>query len=257
MRIVTLVENTSCCAELIPQHGLSLYIEANGQKILFDMGQDDTFARNAEYLGIDLTQIDLAVLSHGHYDHGGGLETFLRMNQKAPVYLHPEAFGRYYNGKEKYIGLDYTLQAEKRLIFTGGSMRINSALELLDCNGFGWENDSWGLNRKVADTFLPDVFRHEQYLLITEGEKQILISGCSHKGIVNISRYFAPDVLVGGFHLSKQESTTELKNIADQLLALKTLFYTGHCTGEKQYQFMKKQMGERLQKICTGTEIRI
>ena len=221
------------------------------------MGQDDTFARNAEHLGIDLTQVDLAVLSHGHYDHGGGLKTFLRINQTAPVYLHPDAFGRYYNGIEKYIGLDPALQAEKRLIFTGTSLKIDPDLELLDCNRLGWIHNPWGLNRKEADVFLPDDFRHEQYLLATEGEKRILISGCSHKGILNIARHFAPDVLIGGFHLSKQEDTAELEKVAEQLLALKTLFYTGHCTGENQYQFMKKQMGERLQRICTGAEIRI
>ena len=106
MKIVTLLENTASCPGVAPQHGLSLYIETEEWKILFDMGQDDTFAVNAEQLGIDLSKVNLAVLSHGHYDHGGGLAAFLRMNKTAPVYIHTDAFGHYYNGIEKYIGLD-------------------------------------------------------------------------------------------------------------------------------------------------------
>ena len=76
MKVTVLAENSACREDLTPQHGLSLYIETNGKKILFDMGQDDTFAQNAKTLGIDLSQADLAIISHGHYDHVGGLDTF-------------------------------------------------------------------------------------------------------------------------------------------------------------------------------------
>ena len=106
MRIVTLIENTSCQASLCCEHGLSLYIETGKHRILFDAGQTGAFADNAEKLGIDLRTVDLAVLSHGHYDHGGGLKRFLEINHTAPVYLSRNAFGAYYNGTQKYIGLD-------------------------------------------------------------------------------------------------------------------------------------------------------
>ena len=86
MKITALLENTAsdCC--MMTEHGLSLYIEAQGKKILFDMGQTDLFYKNALTLGIDLAEVDIAILSHGHYDHGGGLEKFLEINKKAPVY---------------------------------------------------------------------------------------------------------------------------------------------------------------------------
>lgn len=255
MRIVTLAENTAACPEVISQHGLSLYIETGKWKILFDMGQDDTFARNAEYLGIDLSEVDFAVLSHGHYDHGGGLSAFLRINKTAPVYIHTDAFDRYYNGREKYIGLDPALREETRLIFTHGMVEIHAGLRLLDCNELGWQSPSWGLNQEQDSVFYPDSFSHEQYLQITEGERQFLISGCSHKGIENIAEYFHPDVLIGGFHLSKQEELRELEKTARHLLRGSTLYYTGHCTGDKQYQVMKNIMGERLQRISTGMDI--
>ena len=96
MKITALVENTTNNPALGTQHGLSFYIEANGRKILFDMGEDDLFLRNAEKLGIDISAVDLAIISHGHSDHGGGLGAFLSHNENAPVYLNRRAFGHYY-----------------------------------------------------------------------------------------------------------------------------------------------------------------
>ena len=154
MRIVTLVENTSSNPKIIAEHGLSLYLETEDQKILFDMGQTSAFARNGERLGIDLSNIDFAVLSHGHYDHGGGLGTFLRINSHAPVYVHKTAFGAHYNGTEKYIGLDRSLQSESRLIYTEGDVVITPQILLTDCNGMGWTNDPYGLNRREGDQVL-------------------------------------------------------------------------------------------------------
>ena len=101
MKITVLTENTSSCG-LPCEHGLSLYIESNGKRILFDTGQTALFAENAERLGIDLSAVDICVISHGHYDHGGGLGRFLEINDRAPVYLSRHAFGSYFNAKEKY-----------------------------------------------------------------------------------------------------------------------------------------------------------
>ena len=106
MKIINLVENTTSRQDVEAEHGLSLYVETEGHKILFDMGQTDMFSKNAEAMGVDLSQVDIAVLSHGHYDHGGGLEKFLSINKKAPIFISQYAFGDYYNGSEKYIGLD-------------------------------------------------------------------------------------------------------------------------------------------------------
>ena len=92
MRITVLLENTPSSDSVTAEHGLRLFIETENAKILFDMGQTDAFANNARVLGIDLSSADLAVLSHGHYDHGGGLTKFLELNRTAPVYLSPHAF---------------------------------------------------------------------------------------------------------------------------------------------------------------------
>lgn len=258
MRITCLAENTSCREDIGAEHGLSLYIETCGSKILFDMGQTELFSLNAQKLGIDLSAVDMAVLSHGHYDHGGGLRTFLSINEKAPVYLSRHAFGPHYNGREKYIGLDSELKDDPRLVFTHDYLRLKDHMELFSCNEKEKSMDlgSFGLNMKEGENFLPDDFRHEQYLLIEEDGKRILISGCSHKGIINISRWFRPHVLVGGFHFSKIPLGEELRSYAAALENLSTKFITCHCTGEAQFAFMKDHM-TRLSYLSSGQTINI
>ena len=93
MKISVLCENTSKQPNIASEHGLSLFIETEKHNILFDMGQTDLFAKNAREMNIDLKIVDIAILSHGHYDHGGGLKTFLSINDKAKVYINRDAFG--------------------------------------------------------------------------------------------------------------------------------------------------------------------
>ena len=114
---------------------------------------------------------------------------------------------------------------------------------------------SSGLTEKAGDVFLPDDFRHEQYLLIEENGKRILISGCSHKGIIDITEWFAPDVLVGGFHYSKLQLDETLMMSARSLAAHPTAFYTCHCTGCDQYEFMRRYMPSLHYLSCGETVI--
>ena len=252
MTITVLTENTACRESLTCEHGLSLYIEACGKRILFDAGQSAAFADNAEKLGIDLSTVDFAVLSHGHYDHGGGLKRFLEINETAPVYLRQDAFGCHRNAEGRYIGLSQELKSSPRLIFTGDSLEIAPGITLFSCNGlprpFG--TDSAGLTLEGK----PDLFLHEQYLLIEEEGRRILISGCSHKGILNIVSWFRPDVLVGGFHFMKiPPESPSLDSAAEKLLEFPTVYHTGHCTGAAQFARLKAKMGRRLHGISTGS----
>lgn len=259
MKIISLLENTTQNEALSTEHGLSLYIETAHHKILFDMGQTELFADNANRLGIDLSQVDIAILSHGHYDHGGGLARFLECNQKAPVYVSKFAFEPHYNGSTKYIGLDPTLQSNGRLVFTEDETVIDTELRLYTCNEKPrmYDLGSFGLTvlqPSTPDHFLPDDFRHEQYLLVNENDKRVLISGCSHKGILDLTNWFQPDILVGGFHFSKLPLDDTLKGYAEYLDQYTTHFYTYHCTGTEQYLFMKQFM-ERLDYLSTGDSI--
>ena len=257
MKLWTLIENTTTDASLVCEHGLSLYIEANGQRILFDAGQTGSFADNAEKMGVDLAEVDLCILSHGHYDHGGGLRRFLEINDHAKIYVSRHAFGDYYNAEEKYIGLDWALLGEERIVFVGDNLTLSDTLSLHSCPNFPqvYFTPAYGMQVKRRDALETDDFRHEQYLLIREGERRILVSGCSHKGALNLKTWFAPDVLIGGFHLMKLDpgkEATRLKFTAMELLKQETVYYTGHCTGEAQYGALKSHMGERLQRLSAG-----
>lgn len=256
MKITALTENTTE-ADFRTEHGLSLYIETKKHKILFDMGQTELFAENADKLGIDISKVDIAVLSHGHYDHGGGLKKFFELNQQAEIYINKYAFEPHYNG-ERYIGLDLRLSDNNRIRFTDGIVNIADGLTLYSSDNVETIIDlgSFGLNMIYDGELVPDDFRHEHYLLIEEDNKKILISGCSHKGIINIANQFKPDVLIGGFHFSKLSLDNKLIELSGILDSYKTKYYTCHCTGIEQYRFMKKHM-QRLEYISTGKTIEL
>ena len=256
MKITALLENTANRTDMKTEHGLSLFIEAENLNILFDMGQSANFAENAQALGVDLSKADIAILSHGHYDHGGGLPEFLKINAHAPVFVHRDAFLPHYNGMEKYIGLDSSLENHARLIFTDDFYAVSPYASLFSCNKKErkYPSVNSGLTEKVGLQYIADDFRHEQYLLIEENGKKILFSGCSHKGIADIVLWFSPDILIGGFHFSKMPLGENLRQIAKNLNAYPTEFYTCHCTGEAQFLFMQKEM-PRLHYLACGDTI--
>ena len=260
MKVITLIENTTMREDLVCEHGLSLYIEAGGLKILFDAGQSAAFADNAEKLGVDLSQVDLCILSHGHYDHGGGLARFLEINDHAPVYVNRHAFGDFFNAEGKYIGLDSALLMEDRIVFAGDNRQLSESVSLHSCPGFPEPAPSYsgGLTVEKRGVREQDDFRHEQYLLIREGEKRILVSGCSHRGVMNIKTWFAPDVFIGGFHLMKLDPVADrikLKAVGSFLSQKDSVYFTGHCTGENQYALLKETLGERLNRLSTGSSL--
>ena len=257
MKIRTLIENTTCRPDLTPEHGLSLYIETGEHRILFDAGQSDAFADDAEKLGIDLSSVDLAILSHGHYDHGGGLCRFLEINSTAPIYLSRYAFEPHYNGSGKFIGLPPELAKSRRLIFTEERVELAPCITLAPGGKCVHPIDPFGLTTREG---VPEDFRHEQHLLIEEDGRRVLFSGCSHKGILNIVDWFRPDVLIGGFHFKQLDPMLDADRLAEaahRLLEYPTTYYTGHCTGQAQFAFLKRWMGGRLHARSTGSEIEL
>ncbi|MBQ9838670.1 MAG: MBL fold metallo-hydrolase [Oscillospiraceae bacterium] len=263
MKLVTLMENTTGREDLTCEHGLSLYIEACGKKILFDAGQTGAFADNAQKLGVDLKSVDLAILSHGHYDHSGGLMRFLQINDTAKVYVHKDAFNPHFNSTGSYIGPDPKLLETGRVICNIGTLELAPGLTLTDFADAPqyYPVDSAGLQMEVGGEKQPEDFRHEQYLLIREGRQTICISGCSHKGILNITKWAAPDVLVGGFHFMNIDpqgpEKARLDEAAGALLKSNAVFYTGHCTGAAPYEYLKERMDTRLHYISTGAFLEV
>ena len=154
--------------------------------------------------------------------------------------------------------LDKSLCGNNRLIFTDGYCKIDEDLEIVYANEktclYPIESD--GLTVKIDGVFYPETFLHEQYLSITENGKKVLISGCSHKGVLNIMQRFLPDVFVGGFHFMKTEPQ-KLSEKADLLSEYNTDYYTCHCTGLDQFEFLKNIIGPRLTYIRAGESLDI
>lgn len=272
MRVTCLIENESVREDCRAEHGLSLYIETAGRRILMDAGQSDLFLQNAAVLGIDLSRTDTAVLSHGHYDHGGGLKAFCSVSRHAKIYARREVFGAYYSirsHQEKYIGLPEDLKTDPdRFILCSGNMRIDDSLFLFSDIGAerGVPSANLRLMKKENGILERDDFRHEQCLVISENGKKYLFSGCAHHGILNIlDRYRElfqeePDAVFSGFHMVKKDGYSEedIKTIIDtakELTGLKTEFYTGHCTGEEPFRIMKEIMKEQLHELHCGTVV--
>lgn len=275
MKVITLFENRTISKEYKNKHGLSLYIETSKHKILFDTGTDDTFALNAYKLGVKLEDIDIAVISHGHYDHGGGLETFLKLNNKAKIYIGKGAFDKHLIklfGIIKYsIGLKKDLNNNNRFVLVDEMMKIDDELILfgnvkgdkliLKGNDKLLKEYSDGLAKK-------DDFEHEINLLINEKDKYTLFCGCAHKGIINIIERAKSIIdsnvttVIGGFHLLGMNvnnlNTKEFLNELSMLLDNNNVekYYTCHCTGEKAYSYLSQKMS-KLKEIKTGTVIEV
>lgn len=257
MKITSLADNLSAYSTIESEHGLSLYIEAADHKLLFDMGQSDLFLRNAAKLRVDLSQVDLAMLSHGHYDHGGGIPAFRSVNPHAPLYASCHAFGSFYS--TKYIGLAGSIRQDPRLILTEGVLTLAKGITLY---AFPALPDRSHIDATLTQEHdgirIPDDFRHEQYLLIEENGKRVLFGGCSHRGVEAIVQHFAPDVLVGGFHFKNLDPTRDadrLRRAAEALMRQSTLYYTCHCTGKAPFDFLKGYMGDKLHYLPAGESV--
>ncbi len=248
MKLVVLLENTAPPG-LLAGHGLSLYLEAAGKRILFDAGQSGAFASNAEALGVDLKAVELAVLSHGHYDHGGGMAAFRQVDPQAPIYVNQAAFAPYFHGPDKFIGLPADFPQEG-LVLTRGRQEIAPGLTLVPCPGACDPE----MLMKTDHGFRRDDFSHEQALYIEEAGKTILLTGCAHCGVLNLLERFRPNVLIGGFHLRGLDAEAVART-ARAMAAFDTTFYTGHCTGTAAFAILKQVLGPRIHPLATGTII--
>lgn len=237
MEIITLVENSCNDGTLKEEFGLSLLIRVEQGTILFDMGASSLFASNAERMGIDLEEVDCAVISHGHYDHGGGLPTFLLKNEDVKVYLGKGANGSFFGNIgakmnpslqpffyplikhskwfSRYIGLEKSALAENedRFIYIEGCLEIMKDIYLLQEveNRYPLAEGNKYLLEKKDGKLQQDGFDHELIMVIREPDGIVLFTGCGHGGIVNMiktvqHRFIKEKIkaVVGGFHLSLQ-----------------------------------------------------
>lgn len=268
MKITVLVEDTSSFNEYKKEKGLSLYIATENHKILFDCGLGSKFSKNAKKMAIDLSNVDIVFISHGHLDHGRGLDEFIKVNKTAVIYIQTTTFGQYYgkkNDKLYYGGLNQKLLTNPRLTFSNGSTKIDNELQII--SKVPPKKEIKNLFMKVSGNYIPDTFEHEQSLVISENGKKVLISGCSHCGIDRIlSRAIETcgkiDYVLGGFHLiqydfDNTDDLAEIDTLAKDLLMDDIIYYTCHCTSTRGYSYLKKSMGDRIGHLSTGNTINI
>jgi len=249
------------------EHGLSVLLQSGGVEILLDTGASGLFARHAEELGLDLSQVDYVFLSHGHADHTGGLRTFLELNRKARVLVSPEAVrGRFFStrGGMHDITAPWPLDLMKgRMITTEGSTEIAGGIHVITRipHPHGIPSGNRHLLTERDGVPVPDDFRHEM-ALYADG---FLFTGCAHNGLENILEAcpWPVHTVLGGFHLldakgeDSYETQEELTGLAGRLLRAYpgTFFYTGHCTGDKAFEILQSVMGDRIRRFSCGMKI--
>ncbi len=275
MKIINLIENTEGNKGCAYEHGLSFYVETKKHKLLLDLGPSKSTIENAKILGVDLVAVDTVILSHGHYDHSGGIIPFSKVNDSALIYMQESAVNDYYaddgeDAEERfpYIGIDKEIANLPQVRLINGDVKIDDELEL-----FVIKNRSHELpftNKRLlvreGDDYRRDDFGHEHFLVIHQDGRSVLMSGCAHNGILSIldeymNRYGkAPDVVISGFHLMKEKDyrdseVKEIEDIARELKKYPTKFVTCHCTGTVAYGLMKEIMGDSLCYVSSGEEV--
>ncbi len=273
LKVRVLVENTVPRRGLLGEHGLSLLIELDGFTILFDAGQRDLFAYNAKKMGLDLETVDVVVLSHGHYDHTGGIPTFCELNKKAPIYIHPGAFCERYNSLDgnpigEGIGILWTeSQLEKikaRLNFSREPLQLHQDLFLSGEVERGVAFEEGPLNFLKKDEqggFVEDSVIDEQFLIIKREEGICVIVGCSHPGVINSVQHalkLFPGMpvfaVIGGMHLrnvSDDRLQKTIEHFAD--LGIETIAPL-HCTGFTAACEMKNELRDKVIHLSVGEQ---
>ena len=196
MKITVLAENSVCntnSRNLKGENGLSLYIEFDERKILFDTGQSDILIHNAREMGIDLSQVDYLVISQGHFDHRCGLKNFQKINKKAKVFLHITAAKKFYT---RIIGafpdcmgpFQKTIAQSRRIYFIEEDTQIEDKIILLEgfTDVFPQPESKEALFEKTENRLIADKFSHELAMLLIENDEIVLFSRCSNSGIINI-----------------------------------------------------------------------
>jgi 7,8-dihydropterin-6-yl-methyl-4-(beta-D-ribofuranosyl)aminobenzene 5'-phosphate synthase len=247
-RITVLVENTAHGPSVLAEHGLSYWIEHGGKRILLDSGQGGVIAGNAYKLGVLLREIDALIVSHGHYDHTGGVTEALKTDRSVAVHAHPAAFVRKYtrnsDGNAREIGMPYP---SEKAIRDARNQWVATTQPTVVCDGLtatGPVPRMSGFENTGGHFFLdeackqPDPLEDDQSVFFDTSRGTVVLLGCAHSGIVNTLQYVRQltdnrpiHAVIGGMHLVGasaeriQRTIEELHRIGVERLA------PAHCTG--------------------------
>lgn len=267
-KLTILVNNTVYRSALQAEHGWSVLIETKNGSLLFDLGQGDLFKKNADFLKCDLKKVDKLILSHGHYDHTGGLNLFLSINTDATVFAHPHVFKTRYAVKPgktpRNIGMpDLDKKHENRFCFTSEPTQI-----LPDVFVTGEINRRYDTREITAGFFFdpagknPDQVLDDQSLIINTSKGVVVLLGCCHAGVANTLEAVADFtgeesfyMVLGGMHLSSasenmmRETVQGLEKFKVQKIGL------AHCTGHRGEEALNRLFKEEIFYCDVGTVI--
>ncbi len=261
IKFTTLSENTVSSTGFIGEWGLAILIETDECTVLLDTGPGRSAAYNADKIGIDLTNVEKIVLSHGHLDHTGGLKEILEKTGPVEIIAHPDVWASKYSipsgqkprkigiptTKEELVRLGATLTLSRKPVWisdnivTTGEVPMATDFEAIDSNLFVEEGGE----------MFPDELRDDRGVIIKTDVGLVLFSGCAHRGIVNML-YHAREIagenrvyaVIGGTHLfrSSEErvalTINEFKKMGVQKIGV------SHCTGQWASADIAREFGQ-------------
>jgi 7,8-dihydropterin-6-yl-methyl-4-(beta-D-ribofuranosyl)aminobenzene 5'-phosphate synthase len=262
IRITILVDNRAN-EGLLAEHGLSLWIEASGQRLLFDTGQGPALASNAGKLGVALHSADTLVLSHGHYDHTGGVPLVIESAPAVHVFCHPAVPTSRYsirNGAARPIGMPESARSAlervppERLHWTTRPIEIAPGIGLTgpiprlrdyeDVGGPFFVDDEGKHSDPIDDDLA---------LWIRTDRGLVVVVGCSHAGVINTLKYAQRlsggsrvHAVLGGFHLGEAGETRVARTMGALTALGPDLIVPCHCTGELAVEKLRQTFGERV-----------
>ena len=274
-RLTCLIENTSPSPNLNSEHGLALWLEVGDRCILFDTGRGPAFAENARSLGIPLSRAVISAISHGHYDHTGGLVRALAEAPDARVVAHAEIacerFRHNEDGSLKPIGMPADARralenARQRWHIPQPGEEIAPGVHVTGTIPMRPSDPTTPFPHflRGADASATDRFPDEQALIIKRPDGLVVITGCAHAGVLNTVRA-AMDLaggrpvrtLIGGLHLHRF-SRPEIERIVAGLRELGVQRVSaGHCTGDVGINLLATEYGQQFQPLQTGTELQL
>lgn len=266
--ITVLVENKVDDPFLIAEQGLSLLVEVDNHKVLFDTGQGKALCYNARQLNISLDGLDGLVLSHGHYDHVGGLKHYLENVDKVKIIAHPYLFHKKYvedHGNKQFIGIGLTtdelrnhgaelvLKSTPYEIFPG----VCTSGEIARITEY--EKVEKKYYEKVLESEIHDELHDEQALIIDSPKGLIILTGCCHAGIVNTCRHALKitkrkkiHAILGGLHLRNASEETIAMTIQGLSELDPDMIIPLHCTGYLAMKEIAVHFGARAQFLHVG-----
>jgi 7,8-dihydropterin-6-yl-methyl-4-(beta-D-ribofuranosyl)aminobenzene 5'-phosphate synthase len=272
LRITVLADNCVAAPDLLAEHGLSMLIEADDRRILFDTGQGRVLHNNLATLGIRFAPLDAIVLSHGHYDHTGGLSAVLEEGGTPAIFVHPAALTRKYAKREQppHRSIGFPAQSREaldtvreRIVWTRAATEVAPGVW---CTGEiprtrkGEQADSvFFLDEEGHE---PDPLLDDQALFVETIHGLVIVAGCAHAGVVNTVNHVCKlagrneiHALIGGLHLGRA-SHKQLEETGNTLGRLNCrILAPCHCTGMSAHAYLRARFHSLVQDVGAGSSL--